>query len=111
MSLRSSSVQCYKRQPHTTAKHSVSMLFTTQIGAVSVECPYITMGGLVPWTPKFTTRIVLSWLLLAWMSMEGRIPSSFTNFITTPEFSGPLHISPDMYHTQITEYSLHTIDQ
>jgi hypothetical protein len=51
-------------------------------------------------------RIVLSWNLLDWITMEGRIPRSFTNFITTPELSGPLYISPNIYHTQITEYSL-----
>ena len=56
-------------------------------------------------------RIVLSWDLLAWISTKGRIPCSFTNFITTPELSGPLYISPDLYHTQITEYSLQTIFQ
>ena len=72
----------------------------------------ITMNGLDPvqtdvsWTPKY--NIVLSWDLLAWISVEGKIPSSFTNFITTPELSGPLYISPDIYHTQITEYSLLT---
>ena len=70
---------------------------------------YITMGGLVSWTPQFSTRIAISWHLLAWLSVDGRIPSSFTNFVTTPEFSGPPHISPDIYHTQITEYSLQTI--
>ena len=59
------------------------------------------------WTPQYS--IVLSWDLLAWISVEGRIPSSFTNFITTPELSGPLYISPGIYHTQITEYSLETI--
>ena len=77
---------------------------------------YITMGsgGLdhvqasaFSWTPQYS--IVLSWDLLAWISVEGRIPSSFTNFITTPELSGPLYISPGIYHTQITEYSLETI--
>ena len=72
----------------------------------------ITMNGLDPvqadvsWTPKY--NIVLSWDLLAWISVEGKIPFSFTNFITTPELSGPLYISPDIYHTQITEYSLLT---
>ena len=57
-----------------------------------------------------TTRysIVLSWKLLKRMTMEGRIPFSFTNFITTQELSGPFYISPDIYHTQITEYSLQT---
>ena len=38
--------------------------------------------------------------------VEGKIHRSFTNFITTPELSGPLYISPDIYHTQITEYLL-----
>ena len=51
-------------------------------------------------------KVVLSGNLLAWVLVEGRIPSSFTNFITTPELSGPLHINPDIYHTQITEYLL-----
>ena len=76
---------------------------------------YITMGGLdhvlvsaFSWTPQH--RIALSWDLLTWISAKGRIPCSFTNFITTPKLSGPLYISPDIYHTQITEYySLQTI--
>ena len=56
-------------------------------------------------------RMLLSWDLLVWISIEGRIPSSFTHFITTPGLSGPLYISPDDYHTQITEYSLEAIFQ
>ena len=52
-------------------------------------------------------KIVLSWDLLAYIvPVEGEIPSSFTNFITTPELSGPLYISPEIYHAQITEYLL-----
>ena len=79
---------------------------------------YITMGpgGLdhvqasaFSWTPSPQYMIVLSWDLLDWILVEDRIPSSFTNFITTPELSGPLYISPGIYHTQITEYSLETI--
>ena len=58
------------------------------------------------WTPRY--RIVLSCKLLKLMTMEGRIPPSFTNFITNQELSGPFYISPDIYHTQITEYSLLT---
>jgi hypothetical protein len=54
-------------------------------------------------------RMLLSLNLLVWILVEGRIPSSFTHFITTPELSGPLYISPDDYHTQITEYSLEAI--
>ena len=59
------------------------------------------------WTPRH--GIVLSWDTLSWISVEGEIPCSFTKFITTPELSGPLYIAPDIYHTQITEYSLKTI--
>ena len=77
---------------------------------------YITMVGLgldhvhvsaFSWTAQY--RIVLSRDLLDWISVKHRIPPSFSHFITTPELSGPLYISPDIYHTQVTEYSLHTI--
>ena len=60
-----------------------------------------------PWTPRY--RIVLSCALIKLMTMDGRIPFSFTNFITTQELSGPFYISPEIFHTQITEYSLLTI--
>ena len=79
---------------------------------------YITVGpgGLghgqvsaFSWTLQY--RIVLSRDLLAWISVEGRILCSFTNFITTPELSGPLYISSDIYHTQITEYLLENVYQ
>ena len=74
---------------------------------------YITIDGLddiqvstFSWTPMY--RIALSWDLLAWiLSMDSIFPS-FTNFITTPELSGPFYISSNIYHTQITEYSLET---
>ena len=71
---------------------------------------YITTGGLdhVQVSASRSTpqcRIVLSWELLDWISRMDKIPYSFTNFITTPELSGPFHISTDIYHTQITEYS------
>ena len=56
-------------------------------------------------------RIVLSWELLPCVSVKDRILCSFTEFITTPELSGPLYIKPIIYHTQITEYSLETIYQ
>ena len=59
-----------------------------------------------PWTPHY--RNVLSYSLLTRMTMEDRIPLSFTNFITTKELSGPFYVSPDIYHTHITEYSLQT---
>ena len=60
---------------------------------------YITMNGLdnvqvgaLSLTPQY--RIVLPWDLLAWMSVEGEIFSSFINFITTPELSGHLFPLP-----------------
>ena len=59
------------------------------------------------WPPSLQYGIVLSWALLRWMTMDGRIPFSLTNFITTQELSG-FYIRPDIYHTQITEYSLLT---
>ena len=77
---------------------------------------YITMGGLdhiqfstFKFSPQY--RIVPSWDLLAWIWEESEVgfPSSFTDFITTPELSGPLYISSDIYHTQITEYLLERI--
>jgi hypothetical protein len=80
---------------------------------------YITMGGLDHLQVSIFSRTrqykyyktALSWDLLAWISVEGRILCSFTNFITNPELSGPLHISSDVYHTQITEYLLEKIYQ
>ena len=72
-------------------------------------------------TPQY--RIVLSWDSLDWISVGkervsntpsiggrlcswGRILSSFTNFITSPDLSGPFYISQGIYHAQITEYYL-----
>ena len=72
----------------------------------------ITIDGFDPaqfpfsWSPRYS--IVLSCALLVSMTMNGRISFSFTSFITTQELSGPFYISPDIYHTQITEYSLLT---
>ena len=75
---------------------------------------YITIGGLsdiqvitTSSTPQHT--ITLSWGLLGWLSRENKFPHSFTDFITTPELSGPFYICSNDYHTQITEYSLETI--
>ena len=77
---------------------------------------YITIVGRRPfkdirlgdssWTPRY--RTTLSWDLITWF--WNGIPRSFTEFITTPEISGPeFYIRSDVYHTQITEYSLETI--
>ena len=78
------------------------------------EMSYITIAGLdhvqvrtFSCTPQH--KIALSWDLLAWIPGRNRIPCSFTNFITTPDLSGPFYIGTDIYHTQITEYSLGTI--
>ena len=74
---------------------------------------YITMGpgdvrvgafSSTPHCPQY--RIVLSRDLLESIKMAGEIPPSFTIFMTTPELSNFLYISPDIYHTQITEYLL-----
>ena len=75
---------------------------------------YITIAGLdhvqvspFSYTPQY--RIALSWELLSWIPGKDRLVLSFTNFITTPEISGPFYIETDIYHTQITEYSLGSI--
>ena len=78
----------------------------------------ITTSGLcdiqlefIPFSPTPQYRVVLSWELLEWIMMKDRMPNSFTNFITTPELSGPLYISPAIYHSQITEYFLEKTHQ
>ena len=77
---------------------------------------YITVTGLD--IPSLLIRIsspqhtlALSWDFLAWIPGEDRILCSLTNFVTTAELSGSFYISPDIYHTQITEYLLETILQ
>jgi hypothetical protein len=107
-----SNVDLMERVCHLTNKIYREMLCITR----HERMMYISMGrfnhvqaSAFSWTPQ--CRIVPSWDLLTWISMDGRIPCSFTNFITTPEFSGPLFISPAIYHTQITGYSLETIYQ
>ena len=103
-----------ERVCHFTNKLYREMLRITRQGSMT----YITISRAnhirvsafkLSWTPPY--RIVLSCDLLSWISADGTIPSSFTNFITTPELSGPLYISPDIYHTQITEYLLEEIFQ
>ena len=101
-----------ERVCHLTNKIYREMLCITRRERTTI----ISIGGLddiqvsaFSWTPQY--RIVLSWDLLTWISVEGRIPCSLTSFITTPELSGPLYINPDIYHTQITEYLLEKIYQ
>ena len=80
------------------------------IGGLGLDHDQLELISLFP-NPQYTGMIVLSWNLLSWISVEDsdRIPCSFNNFITTPELSGPFYISPDNYHTQVTEYLLHSI--
>ena len=112
MAVSVSNVDFIERVCHLANRIYQEILCVTRRESIT----YITMGGLdhvqvsaLSWPLQY--RIVLPWNLLSWLSMEGRIPNSFTNFITTPELSGPLYISPDIYHTQIAEYSLKTIYQ
>jgi hypothetical protein len=110
-----SNVDLIERVCHLTNKIYREMLYITKHERMA----FITMGPaaldhfqatrVFSWNPQY--MIVLSSDLLASISVEGRIPYSFSNFITTPELSGPLYISPDIYHTQITEYSLEKIHQ
>ena len=114
MAVSASNVDLKERVCHLTNKIYREMLCITRYG----RSTYIIMGGLgldriqvnaLSLIPQYSTQIILSEDLLFWMTFECRILCSFTNFITTIELSGPLYISPDIYHTQITEYSLETI--
>ena len=111
MAVSDSNVDLMERVCHLTNKIYREMLcITRHEGSTKV-----TLSGLDHEHVRYSSlswlasqyRIVISRDLLAWLlEEEGRIPCSFTNFFTTPEFSGPLYISPDIYHTQITEYFL-----
>ena len=114
MAVSVSNIDLMERLCHLTNKIYREILCITMTRHYDERMMNITMGGLdqvqvsaFSWTPRY--KIVLSWDLLAWILVERRIPSSFTDFITTPELSGPLYISPDIYHTQITEYLLEKI--
>ena len=103
-----SNVDLMERLCHLTNKIYWEMLCITR----NERMAYISIGGVhaqvsaFPWTPQYRilSRDFLD-RILAW----GGIPCSFTNFITSPELSGPFYISPDNYHTQITEYLLEKI--
>ena len=101
------SVNWVKRVCHLTNETYLDMLYIKRLEGMG----YITIRGRVhvqasslSWNPQY--GIALSRVLLIWVTMDGRVPYPFTNFITTPELSGPLYMSPDIYHTQITEYLL-----
>ena len=116
-----SNVDLMERVCHLTNKIYREMLCITRCDKMK----YITTRGLNVQAFSFYSsfelapsikassfyRILLSWDLLDWISEKDGIHGSFTNFITTPELSGPLYISPDVYHTQITEYFLEKINQ
>ena len=108
MSLSISNVDWIERVRHLTNKIYREMLYIITQGRPGIS--YITIRGLdhvrVSTSSTSQYRITLSWDLLDWISWKYGILCSFTDFITTPELSGPLYISPDIYHTQITEYSL-----
>ena len=111
MAVSVSNVDLMGRVCHLTNKIYREMLCTIRHEGKT----YITTGGLdhvqVIFSPTPLYGIILSRDLLDWIAMEGRIPSSFTNFITSPELSGPsgFYISPDIYHTQITVFLLETL--
>ena len=97
-----SNVDLMERVCRLTNKIYREMLCITTHEKIS----YVTMAGLnqpSSLTPEY--KIVLSRHLLAWISgLWSKIPCSFTNFFTDPDLSGPMYISPDIYHTQITEF-------
>jgi hypothetical protein len=106
-----SNVDLMERVCHLTNKIYQEMLCITRHDPKKIA--YITIGPgrldrvqVIASSSTTQYKIVLSRPLLAWISMEGVIPFSFSNFITTSELSGPLYISPDNFHTQITEHFL-----
>ena len=92
----------YREMLCTTRYEGMSHIITGPPGGLGPD-----QASRISCTPQY--GIVLSWDLLDYITIEGKTPFSFTNFITTLELSGPLYISPGIYHTQITEYSLHTV--
>ena len=108
MTVSVSNFDLMERVCHLTNKIYREMLCITSQEWLS----YITMGKLDHVQVSATAQYgILSRDLLLWISEEGRIPCSFTNFITTPDLSGPFYISQGIYHTQITEYLLEIIYQ
>jgi hypothetical protein len=98
----------YREMLCITRHEKMTYITMVASGLDSDESDSVQVTSAFSWTPQYKT--LLSWDLLDWIWVEDRIPYFFTNFITTPELSGPLYyISPDIYHTQITEYSLESI--
>ena len=114
MAVSVSNIDLMERVCHLTNKIYREMLCTRRHEGKT----YITTGGLDHVQDSIYSRtplygIILSWDLLDWIAIGGGIPSFFTNFITSPELSGPsgFYISPNIYHTQITEFLLEKISQ
>jgi hypothetical protein len=105
-----SNIDFVKRVRHLTYKIYGELLCTTRDARMTYISSFI-MGGDADHVQSSTFswyRIVLSRDLLYWITSKDAtgVPCSFTNFITTPELSGPLYIISDIYHTQIAEYIL-----
>ena len=110
MAVSVSNVEFLNRVCHITNKIYREMLCATTHEGTT----YITMGGLdqvsaSSWSSQY--RNVLSWDLLAWISVEGTIPCSFANFITARSLSGPFYIDPDIYRSQILDYYVENLDR
>ena len=89
MALSISNVDLTERVYHLRNKIYRGILCITR----DERMAYITIDGLgnqvstLSWTPQY--RIALSWDLLAWLSNSRIDGIPFTDFITTPELSGP----------------------
>ena len=92
----------FYREMLCITRHEGMTYITSRIGPAGLD--HVQDRAFFSYIPR--NRIVLSLDLVAWILVEGIIPCFFTNFITSPELSGPLYISPDIYHTQISEYLL-----
>ena len=110
MAVSVSNVDLMERVGHLTTKIYREILCISSISRPGGDgrTMNITMGGLdglqfrALLKPEYS--ITLSRDFLIWISVKSnRIPCSFTNFITSPDLSGHLYISPDIYHTEITE--------
>ena len=93
MAVSVSNVDLMERVRNLTNKIYREILYITRHESTK----YITMAGLdvpvnaFPWT--LHRGIAVSWDLLDYLTMEGEIPCSFTNFITTSKLSGALYIN------------------
>ena len=117
MAVSVSNVDLMERVCHLTNKILGEILSVTSVTRHGKKRYTINMDGIDQnqdmafsrMALKQRPRVVVSRDLLDWITMEGKIPDFFTNFITTSsELSRPsnMYIRSDCYHTQITEYLL-----